>query len=73
MGVLQLLVLIIVIGVLVWLVETYIPMAPPFKSIVRVVAIVCVVLLLLSAFGILDGLGSYQVPRVGGGGGHLGR
>ena len=65
MGLLQLVILLIVIGVLLWLVEVYIPMDPTIKRILQIVVIIAVVLWLLSAFGLLAGLGTVQVPRVG--------
>lgn len=50
MGLIGLLIVLIVIGVLLWLVETQIPMAPPIKTIIRVVVILVVVLWLLQLF-----------------------
>jgi hypothetical protein len=50
MGLISLLIVLIVIGVLLWLVETQIPMAPPIKTIIRVVVVVVVVLWLLRLF-----------------------
>lgn len=41
------------IGVILWLVNTYIPMAPPIKSIINVIVAIFAVLLTLQAFGIL--------------------
>ncbi len=49
----------IVIGVLLWLEETYIPMAAPIKTIIRVVVIVAVCLWLLTTFGLLSSSGPY--------------
>ena len=42
----------IVVGVLLWLVNNYLPMASSIKSILNVVVIIAVVLWLLSFFGI---------------------
>jgi hypothetical protein len=49
----SLLLVLIVIGVLWYVVENYIPMPPPMQTIVRVVFVVAVVLYVLSAFGVL--------------------
>jgi hypothetical protein len=49
----QLIVVLIVIGVLMWLVNTYIPMQPPFKTIVNVVAILLVALYVLNLFHVV--------------------
>jgi uncharacterized membrane protein len=47
-----LLLVLIVIGVIVYLVENFIPMPPPFKVVIRVIAVVFVILYLLNAFGL---------------------
>ncbi|MCX7124697.1 MAG: hypothetical protein NTU49_02895 [Gammaproteobacteria bacterium] len=44
----------IVIGILLWLINTYIPMAKPIKTILNVVVVLCVIFWLLSVFGIVD-------------------
>ncbi len=53
----------VVVGVLLWLVNNYIPMDSKIKSILNVVAVIAVVLWLLSAFGVLGPLSSYRVGR----------
>ena len=53
----------IVVGVLLWLVNNYIPMDSRIKSIVNGVVIVAVVLWLLSIFGVLGPISSYRVGR----------
>jgi Flp pilus assembly protein TadB len=62
MSVLTILLVIVVVGVLLWLVNTYIPMQPTVKSILNAVVIILLVLWLLSAFGVIDVL---QGTRVG--------
>ena len=62
MPIISLIITLAVIGVLLWLVNTYIPMAPPIKNILNVVVIICVVLWLLNVFGVLGSIGT--VPRV---------
>lgn len=46
------LILILVLGVIFYLVQTYVPMAEPFGLVFRIVAAVIAILLLLAAFGI---------------------
>jgi hypothetical protein len=53
-----------VVGALLWLVNRYIPMAPPFKTIINVIVILAVVLWLLSVFGVLGQLEGARVPRL---------
>ncbi len=42
------------IGFVVYLITTYIPMAAPFKMIIYAIVAVCVILYLMSVFGIAD-------------------
>ncbi len=55
MELIQLIVLLVVIGVLMWLVNTQLGqfIAPPFLQIINVIVIIAVVLWLLAAFGLL--------------------
>jgi bacteriorhodopsin len=54
----------IVVGVLLWLVNNYIPMDGKIKKILNVVVVICVVVWLLYAFGILNHNGDIRVPQV---------
>jgi len=65
MSLISLAVTLIVIGVLLWLVNTYIPMDGKIKKILNVVVVICVVIWLLFAFGILDHSSNIRIPRVG--------
>lgn len=51
----------IVVGVLLWLVNTYIPMDGKIKSILNAVVVIVVILWLLQAFGVLGSLGGIHV------------
>jgi len=64
MSLISLVVTLIVIGVLLWLVNTYIPMDGKIKKILNGVVVICVVVWLLFAFGILNHSGDIRVPRV---------
>jgi len=55
-----LLVLLVVVGLCLYLIETYIPMDPVIKTVIRVVVVLCVVIYLLNAFGVVD----MPVPRL---------
>lgn len=59
MTLLGLIVTLIVVGVLLWLVNTYLPMDAKIKQILNIVVVIVVVLWLLSAFGVL---GFLNVP-----------
>jgi hypothetical protein len=64
MSLISLVVTLIVVGVLLWLVNTYIPMDGKIKKILNVVVVICVVVWLLYSFGILNHSGDIRVPRV---------
>ena len=50
-------IVLIIVGVLLWLVNTYIPMDNKIKTILNVVVVIAVVLWLLQGFGVLSGTG----------------
>jgi uncharacterized membrane protein len=54
----------IVVGVLLWLVNTYIPMAGSIKSILNAVVVIAVILWLLHGFGVLGHSGEFRLPVV---------
>ena len=64
MSLISLVVTLIVVGVLLWLVNTYIPMDGKIKKILNIVVVICVVIWLLYAFGVLGHAGDIRVPRV---------
>jgi len=45
---------IIIIGIVLYLVENYIPMDPPIKVILRAVVVLLLLLWILQSFGIID-------------------
>ncbi|MDP1813320.1 MAG: Thivi_2564 family membrane protein [Leadbetterella sp.] len=55
------LLVLIVVGVLLWLVNTYIPMDRKIKNILNIVVVIVVVLWLLRAFGLMDSLSSIRI------------
>ena len=50
-------IVLIIVGLLLWLVNNYIPMDAKIKSILNVVVVIAVILWLLQAFGLLSGIG----------------
>jgi hypothetical protein len=59
----QLAAVLIVVGVLLWLVNNYIPMARSIKSILNAVVVIVVVVWLLNVFGILESVGTLRIGR----------
>ena len=56
MPLIQLVVILIVIGVLLWLVSNYIPMQNSIKNILNAVVVIVTVLWLLNVFGVFSSL-----------------
>jgi len=56
MPLIQIFVVLIVVGVLLWLVNRFIPMAGSIKSILNAVVVILVVVWLLDVFGLLHSL-----------------
>jgi len=61
MSLLTIIVVLIVVGVLLWLINTYIPMQGTIKSILNAVVVIVVVLWLLQAFGLLGPIAGIRV------------
>jgi len=61
MPLLTIILVLIVVGVLLWLVNNYIPMDGKIKGILNAVVVILVVLWLLQAFGLLGTLGGIRV------------
>ena len=61
MPLLTILIVLVVVGVILWLVNTYIPMDGKIKSIFNAVVVIIVIIWLLKAFGLLDSLKSINV------------
>lgn len=53
MDIIPVIVVLVVLGVALYLIETYVPMAPGFKIVIRVIVILALCLYLLRAFGIV--------------------
>jgi hypothetical protein len=61
MPLLTIVLVLIVAGVLLWLVNNYIPMQRSIKNILNIVVVIVVVIWLLSVFGVLGSLSHLRV------------
>ena len=61
MPLLQILIVLIVVGFLLWLVNHLIPMQNTIKSILNAVVIICVALWLLNVFGVLHSISRIRI------------
>jgi hypothetical protein len=61
MPLIQIVVVLIVVGILLWLVNRYIPMQGTIKSILNAVVVIVVVLWLLNVFGLFQSFSRIHV------------
>ena len=65
MPLMQIFIALIVVGVLLWLVNRFIPMAGSIKSILNALVVICVVVWLLNTFGLMHYITNFHLNRVG--------
>jgi len=64
MSILSLIVALVLIGVLLWVINMYVPMDIKIKNILNIVVVLIVVIWLLNVFGVIGGLQGARVPRL---------
>lgn len=61
MPILTIIIVIMVVGVILWLINSYIPMQRTVKNILNAVVVIILVIWLLKVFGLLDSLQNLTV------------
>jgi len=61
MSLLSILLVLIIVGVILWVVNTYIPMDHKIKNILNIVVVIIVIIWLLKVFGLFSYLTNIQV------------
>ncbi len=61
MPLINIIVVLVVIGAILWAINTYIPMADSVKKILNVVVVIFLVLWLLQSFGVIGSIGNIRV------------
>lgn len=61
MSVLYIILVLVVLGVLLWVINRYVPMQPTIKTILNVVIIIIIIIWLLKALGVWDWMASAKV------------
>jgi hypothetical protein len=56
--------ILVVIGLVMWLINTYIPMAGAIKSLLNVVVFVVVLIWILQTFGLIGSIPGLKMPRL---------
>ncbi|OGW30348.1 MAG: hypothetical protein A2X59_07135 [Nitrospirae bacterium GWC2_42_7] len=63
MPLIQLVIVLVVVGVVLWVINSYIPMQSTIKKILNVVVVIVVILWLLSVFGVIGNLSTIRVGK----------
>jgi hypothetical protein len=64
MTLLNIVVILVVVGIILWLINAYIPMAGVIKMLLNLVVLIVVLVWLLRAFGIVIDLPGVHIPRL---------
>jgi hypothetical protein len=64
MPLINVVVTLVIVGVVLWLINAYIPMQTTIKKILNIVVVIVVVLWLLYGFGVINNSGSIHLPVV---------
>jgi hypothetical protein len=64
MSLISLVIVLIVVGVLLWLVNVYIPMDAKIKNILNIAVVIAVVLWLLQVFGLLGTIDQITIGHI---------
>jgi hypothetical protein len=59
----NLIIILVVVGVVLWLINNYIPMQTTMKKILNAVVIIAVILWLLSVFGVIGNISTIRIGR----------
>lgn len=63
MPLINLVIVLCVVGVILWVINSYIPMQSTIKRILNVVVIIAVILWLLNAFGVISSLSGIRIGK----------
>lgn len=61
MSLLTIVIVLVVTGIILWLINSYIPMQSTVKRILNIVVVIVLIIWLLKAFGLLDSLTNIRV------------
>jgi len=63
MPLINLVIILVVVGVILWAINNYIPMDGKIKSILNVVVVIVVIIWLLSVFGVIGSISGVRVGK----------
>ncbi|MDZ7767335.1 MAG: Thivi_2564 family membrane protein [Melioribacteraceae bacterium] len=61
MSLISLVIVLVVVGIILWLINRFIPMQPTIKKILNAVVIIILILWLLGVFGVIDSLDTIRI------------
>lgn len=64
MTLVNIVVILVVVGLVMWLINTYIPMAGAIKSLLNIVVFVVVLIWLLQTFGMIGSIRGLKMPAL---------
>ncbi|MGB8719530.1 MAG: Thivi_2564 family membrane protein [Desulfobacterales bacterium] len=63
MPLINLVIVLVVVGVILWVINNYIPMQSSIKKILNAVVVIAVIIWLLSVFGIIGNLSTIRIGK----------
>jgi hypothetical protein len=63
MPLIQLVIALVVVGVILWLINSYIPMQATIKKILNAVVVIAVIFWLLSVFGLIGDISAIRIGK----------
>jgi hypothetical protein len=63
MPLIHLVIVLVVVGVILWLINSYIPMQATIKKILNAVVVIAVIIWLLSVFGVIGNISSIRIGK----------
>jgi len=63
MPLIQLVLVLVVVGVILWVINSYIPMQSTIKQILNLVVVIAVILWLLSVFGLIGDISKIRIGK----------
>ena len=63
MPLIHLIIVLVVVGVVLWVINSYIPMQATIKRILNVVVVIAVIIWLLSVFGVIGNISAIRIGK----------
>ncbi|MDW7773663.1 MAG: Thivi_2564 family membrane protein [Desulfobulbaceae bacterium] len=63
MPLIQLIIVLVIVGLVLWVINSYIPMQSTIKKILNIVVIIVVIIWLLGVFGVIGDISTIRIGR----------